>query len=219
MTEPTPGAVDAAAAPAVITVPIYDATHANIGHMPAGQHAGYTTGTPDVQWTAEDWQAHPQAVRIDQTPATGSWDGWADVQDFEKGAVTLLELPARIHAMQQSYKYADRPGQRSPAVYVGARPNATDVVNALVGYGITSGVGLAIAAPGATEAEAVQMIESTHGTPWPIIWVQYQFNGTYDAGVASKAWLDKVSVIPAKPEPKIVSVTLHFNDGSVKEFT
>lgn len=203
---------------AVAIVPIYDATHVHIGDLPPGQHAGYVTGTPDIVWTTGDWLTHPHAVRIDQSPASGPWDSTADVQDYELLAVTLAELPNRVHGMLSSYKAGMRPGQRSPAVYVGARHNATPVVNALIGAGITSGIGLAVAAPGISDAAAISMIESTHGTPWPIIWVQNRMGGTYDAGFASVHWLDTVSSARGPLPRQVVEVTVHFSDGSSEVF-
>lgn len=196
------------------SVAIYDATGANFAHLPAGQAAGYTTGSAGVPWDVAMWAARPGAVRIDQTPAASPWDALADVQDFEAGAVTLAELPARVKAMQAAWHAADRPGQRAPAVYVGARPNATPVVNALLAAGLTSGAGLAIAAPGMPDSEAQALIEAEHGTPWPIIWVQNGFHGGYDSGWADVAWLEAVSRAPRR----LTGVTLTFSAGPAETY-
>lgn len=194
-------------------VPIFDATHANIATMPAGQHAGYVTGTPQIEWTAKDWQRHPYAVRIDQSPTASAWDALADVQDYENGAVQLAELPGRVRAMHAAYHAGARPGQRLGAVYVGARPNSTHVVNALEAAGITGGVPLAIAAPGITPAAAGEIIQETDGTPWPIVWVQFDWRTTYDAGVAARPWLERGSVAPGAPV-KLAEVTVKLSDGT-----
>jgi len=54
-----------------MTTTMIDAMHSYVRSIPPGTKkvAGYVTGTPDVQWTAEDWNAFPDAghVRIDQS--------------------------------------------------------------------------------------------------------------------------------------------------------
>jgi len=76
----------------VTSVLVCDATHANIGQLPKGvQVAGYTTGTADIQWTAQDWAAYPDAARIDQAPAAS--DPTADILDIEAGAATPASAP------------------------------------------------------------------------------------------------------------------------------
>ena len=67
----------------------HDAIHANVAHLPAGQSAGYTTGSADIRWTAQDWAHHPAAVRIDQDAS--ATDLTADVLDVERGAATNSE--------------------------------------------------------------------------------------------------------------------------------
>lgn len=191
------------------SVRIFDAMGANVAHLPAGQAAGYTTGSDGVPWTAAQWAARPDAVRIDQTPAGGVWDALADVQDYETGAVQLGELAPRCKLMMAAYHAATRPGQRSPAVYVGARGNSTPVVNALEAGGIPRGIWLAVAAPGMTDEAAQALIESERGTPWPICWVQNADHGTYDSGWADTLWLGAVSHTPRK----LASVTLAFTSG------
>lgn len=197
------------------SVAMFDATGANFAHLPAGQAAGYTTGSDGVPWDASMWAARPGAVRIDQTPSASSWDALADVQDFEAGAVTLSEIAPRAKSMLAAYHAAVRPGQRSPAVYVGARPNATPVVNALIADGLHSGVGLAIAAPGMSDTDAQALIESERGTPWPVVWVQNGFHGTFDSGWADVAWLAAVSRAPRK----LAQVTLAFTSGPAETYT
>ena len=196
------------------SVAMFDATGANFAHLPPGQAAGYTTGTAGVPWTGAMWAERPGAVRIDQTPSASSWDALADVQDFEAGAVTLAEIAPRVKSMAAAWHAAARPGQRSPAVYVGARPNATPVVNALIAAGIHSGVALAVAAPGMSDAEAQALIETDRGTPWPIVWVQNGFHGEFDSGWADTAWLAAVSQAPRK----LAQVTLTFTSGPAETY-
>lgn len=182
------------------TVLGFDATHANIGAVPhPGAAAGYVTGSPDVCWTAEDWAAHPGAVRIDQSPQAGPWDATADVQDYEGGAVRLDELAPRVKVMTAAYHAGARPGQRMPAVYA-SRNNITAVANALVAGGVTGGVGLAVADWSVTEAEATAAVASASG-PFPIVWYQFANHGAYDEGVFSAPWLDTVSARPVAAPP------------------
>lgn len=197
------------------SVPMFDATGANFAHLPAGQAAGYTTGSDGVPWDTAMWAARPGAVRIDQTPSVTSWDALADVQDFEAGAVTLAEIAPRVKSMQAAYHAAVRPGQRSPTVYVGARSNSTPVVNALIAAGLHSGVGLAIAASGMSDGDAQALIEAERGTPWPIVWVQNGFHDVYDSGFADVAWLNAVS----RPPRKLTQVTLAFTSGPAETYT
>lgn len=180
------------------TVPGFDATSANIAHLPAGQAAGYVTGSADVAWSAADFAAHPGAVRIDQSPADTVPDYAADVQDVEQGAVTLAEIAARAKVMLAAYHAGVRPGQRSPAVYASAG-NITAVTNALIAGGVTSGVGLWVAHFGVTEADAIAAVAEASG-PFPVIAFQYSDEGgggTYDLDVFSVPWLENVSA--AKP--------------------
>jgi hypothetical protein len=71
-----------------------DAIHANVGNIPAStpKVAGYVTGTPDIQWTAQDWELFPQAgtLRIDQSPRLAEYaSNAASVADIELGAGTV----------------------------------------------------------------------------------------------------------------------------------
>ena len=96
----------------------HDAIHANVAHLPAGQAAGYTTGSSDIRWTAQDWAHHPAAVRIDQD-ATAS-DLTADVLDVERGAATNGEAAHWYTMALRSFTAGTRPGQRHPAIYTSA---------------------------------------------------------------------------------------------------
>lgn len=182
----------------VATETIYDTIGANVTRLPADSPvvAGYTTGSGGVPWTAAQRAAHPDMVLIDQSPAAGMWDGLADVQDEESGAVTVAEVPGRARAMLAAYHAGARPGQRQPTIYVGARHNATPVVNAMVAAGIPGGICLAVAMPNTTAADAQAVINETAGTPWPVVWAQYAFGDAYDVGLVSRAWLANVSRKP-----------------------
>jgi hypothetical protein len=173
-------------------VPALDAIHANVGHLPSGiQVGGYVTGTPEIAWTDADWKAHPDAIRIDQSPTSSQWDATADVDDYERGAVTLDELPRRAQARIVAYNKVTRPGQRRPAIYASAS-NITQVVNALNNGGVHSGVGLWIANWNFTVAQAVAEVAAASG-PFPIIGVQYANDTFYDHNVFSFDWLSAVS--------------------------
>lgn len=187
---------------AIATVPGFDCTGANIAHLPAGQAAGYVTGSGGVPWTAEDWAAHPQAVRIDQSPASTVWDATCDAQDFENGAVTLAELAPRAKVMLAAYYAGVRPGQRFPAIYA-SESNIPAVVNALKAAGIASGVGLWVAHFGVSEADATAAVADAAG-PFPVVAFQYSDQGgggTFDLDVFSVPWLEDVSAArpPAPP--------------------
>ena len=168
----------------------YDATHANISHLPQGhQAAGYSTGSPDIKWTDADWHAHPGALRIDQD--AGAVDATADYLDVERGAATIAEAPGWVRRAQKSYRDAVRPGQRSPAVYLSAS-QVTPLVNALIAAGIKSGVGLIPANWDLTKGEAVAEVVEAAG-PFPIVGVQFASGPFYDSDVYSGTWLAAVS--------------------------
>lgn len=170
-------------------VPAHDAIHDNIGSLPPGQGAGYTTGTPDIRWTDPDWAAHPGAVRIDQDFAAS--DPSADVLDVENGAATFSDCPVWAKKAIADFNAGVRHGQRRPAIYFSAS-NVHDVVNALVNGGVTSGVGLWVASWGIGEAAAMQMVASASG-PFPVIGVQYSNGPLFDYDVFDSGWLDDVS--------------------------
>jgi hypothetical protein len=181
------------------TVQVFDATHDNIAHLPAGaQVAGYSTGTgTHIRWTAADWAAHPGAVRIDQDPAAS--DATADVLDVEFGAATPATAPGWAMRAAADYAKAVRPGQRRPAIYC-SRSQVTTVVNALIAGGVHSGVGLWIADWSTPRAQAAAEVTAASG-PFPVIGVQYANAGLYDISVFSEAWLKEVSVTAPAPPP------------------
>ncbi len=183
----------------------YDATHQNIAHLPPGQQAaGYTTGSPDIRWTAADWAAHPGALRIDQDAAAS--DFTADYLDVETNAATDAEVATWYKRALASYHAATRPGQRWPGFYTSAS-NVTPLVNALIAGGVTSGPRLIIANWNLTEpqaaaalAAAIAVLASGTADPFPVTGIQFADPGPYDIDVYSSAWLHAVSAVP-KPPP------------------
>jgi hypothetical protein len=177
----------------IATVTVCDAVRANVGHLPKGPAAGYSTGTGIVPWGAAEWKAHPGAVRICQDP--GATDPTADVLDVEAGAATIGVAARWAEAAAANVNTGKRPGQRHPAVYM-SLSMVTPVVNALIHGGIAEGVSLWVANWNLTEAEAAALVVHAGG-PFPIIGVQYRNAGTYDVSVFSRPWLDAVSGDPA----------------------
>jgi peptidoglycan hydrolase-like protein with peptidoglycan-binding domain len=168
----------------------YDVTAGNYAHVPAGQRAGYVTGSGGVPWTPAMWAANPGAVRIDQSPVNTPLDELADVIDFENGAAVLSDLARWVLAAQANFARGARPGQRKPAVYCSAS-NATAAVNALVAGGVAGGVGLWFAHYGVPQASATASVLAGSG-PFPCIGFQFSDlggGGTYDLDVFSAAWL------------------------------
>lgn len=177
-----------------------DATHANIGQLPPGlQYAGYSTGSPDVRWTPEDWAAHPGALRIDQNAAAS--DGTADYLDVERGAATNGEAAVWYRRALVSYRAATRPGQRWPGIYT-SLSNVTPLVNALIAGGVTSGPKLIIARwdLDATVEDILRI--ATASGPFPIVGYQIMDAGAYDVDLFSAAWLANMSRLPA-PVPSL----------------
>ena len=180
----------------IATVPGYDAAHANIGALPAGQSMGYGTGSPWVCWTEADWKARPGALRVDQDPDAA--DPTADVLDVESGAATPADAPGWYRRALADWESAKRPGQRKPAGYA-SLDSITSLVNALIAGGVTS-AGLIIADYSLTEAEAVALVANASG-PFPVVGVQWRDAGLYDCDVFSVPWLEAVSGKPVPPPP------------------
>lgn len=178
----------------------FDATHANIGQLPPGQqYAGYSTGSLDVRWTAEDWAAHPGALRIDQDAAAS--DGTADYLDVERGAATNLEAAGWYRRALVSYRAATRPGQRWPGIYT-SLSNVTPLVNALIAGGVTSGPKLIIARWDllATLEDVLAIIGG--GGPFPVVGYQITNAPFWDVDLFSVSWLNARSVLPP-PVPSL----------------
>ena len=158
-----------------------DATGANAAALPAGIGitAGYVTGSGGVPWSAEQFSAHPDAIRIDQSPVNTPADETADILDYENGAATLADVAPWALAAKAAWASAARPGQRHPAVYA-SQSSLTAVCNALAAARVT-GVGLWVADWTGSRDAAVAMLEASSG-PYPVIGVQWANKGEYDAG-------------------------------------
>ena len=184
---------------------VYDAIHGDVSGLPSSyMAAGYVTGTPDIVWDDRDWSAHPKAIRIDQSPISGLWDGTADVDDYETGAVTLGELASRAKARVAAFKSGVRPGQREPLVYV-SYSNVTPVVNALIAGGVES-LGLWVARWGIGYNNALSMVANASG-PFPIRGVQYANGALYDVSVFDTGWINNVATTPTpKAQTAITAV-------------
>lgn len=168
-----------------------DATGSNYSHLPKGLlYAGYTTGSMGIAWSPAQFAAHSDAIRICQDP--GATDLTADVLDVESGAATLPDCAPWARAALANFRKAARPGQRSPAIYT-SQSNVTNVVNALIAGGVTSGIGLWVASWGSmTGAQAAAKLASSGG-PFPVIGYQYADAGLYDLDVWLTSWTGNVS--------------------------
>jgi len=161
--------------------------------------AGYITGSGEVPWTDQQFAQHPHAIRIDQSPIDTPFDETADMIDVEPQAGTIADVPGWVHGAWTSYRTARRPGQRTPTVYV-EQSEETPVANTLNASGITSGVNLFLTEP-MPEHAAIQILTNAGG-PFPIVGVQYEFNGDYDVSLVSTGWLNNVSAAAPNPVPK-----------------
>lgn len=177
----------------------YDATHANLPTVPAGQAAGYTTGTGGVRWTKADWASRPGAVRICQD--AGASDTTADVLDVERGAATIAETPGWIKGATSAWRAGERPGQRPPAIYISAS-RVVPLIDVLRSAGITSGPRLWIAHWGVTEQYARQAVLE-HGHSFPTVGIQWIHYATYDVSYFADSWLTQQSSGPGPaPQPQ-----------------
>lgn len=173
----------------------WDATHNDLSGVPAGQGAGYTTGTPDIQWTPADWQAHPGAARICQDAR--ATDATADTLDVEQFAATPAEAPDWTSRAYASYAAGTRPGQRYPAVYcsLSAVPDVSLALRPPYAGPIPK---LWVAHWGITMDDAAALI-GTVIDGLTVVGVQFADRGAYDADVWDAAWLETVSAGPVPP--------------------
>jgi len=83
-----------------MAVDMLDVTHGSLPRVPSKlriKRAGYTTGSPDIKWTSEDWSHNPDAVvHIDQSASTSPTSG--NVKDVERGAATIVEAGIWAHS-------------------------------------------------------------------------------------------------------------------------
>lgn len=167
---------------------VLDATHRNIDAIPAGTLAAlYTTGTPDIKATQQDFANHPNAVHICQDHGS---DTTADIIDMENGAATPQDAVNFINNARHSFWTVERPGQRWPGIYL-SRSRVTEQANALVAAKLTD-VPLWIAQWGDPETLAVAEIAHTSG-PFPVIGLQIRNQNVDDFSVFSTEWLNAVS--------------------------
>jgi hypothetical protein len=151
---------------AVATTVMIDTIHADVGNIPVNtpKVAGYSTGTPDIRWTAADWDRFPRSgkVRINQDGSTDvSEASIANVADFEVGAFTEAQVVEWVKLRKHSHI--------ASAIYVAAS-NRASLTSALREAGLT-GVDLWVADWSLSEAEAAKML--TTSGDYPVVAVQW----------------------------------------------
>jgi hypothetical protein len=167
---------------------VLDATHKNVPKLPAGILAAlYTTGSPDIKATRDDFINHPNAIHICQDQGS---DTTADIIDMENGAATVAHAVDFINNARHSFWTVQRPGQRWPGIYL-SRSRVTEQANALVKAKLTH-VPLWIAQWGEPQTVAVAEIAHTSG-PFPVIGLQIRNQGIDDFSVFSTEWITAVS--------------------------
>lgn len=182
----------------------YDATGANVGHLPRGQHAAYVTGSGSVPWSAAQLAADPGVIQIDQAPVDTPVNELADVLDIERGAATLEDLVTWVRAALANFHDGARPGQRSPAVYCSRKGTfgVSAVVKTLNAAKLT-GIGLWIADWNNNVSQATTEVGSSvpgSGNPYPVIGRQYRNAGSFDVSIFSVPWLTARSVKHDRPQ-------------------
>lgn len=181
---------------------VYDCQGANLSKIdipPGVLMAGYMTGSGSVPWTNAQFNQHPDAIRIDQSPVNTAADETADLLDVERGAATIEDIAPWSRAAWASYRQGRRPGQRTPTVYL-ERSELTPAADALNAAGIASGVNFYLTEP-MPEQAAIEML-TTAGGPFPVVGVQYEFNQLFDVSVVSTGWLNNVSKAQETTTPK-----------------
>lgn len=178
----------------VSTVLAYDAIGAGVAHLPPGQHAGYTTGSGGIAWSAAQFASSPGCVRIDQDYLAS--DHTADVLDVENGAATPAECPAWVKAALANYRSAARPGQRSPAIYCNGS-TLTAVCNSLLAGGVTS-ANIWLANWSLSAVAAADLVARS-APPWLIVGCQFSDAGLWDVSVFSVPWLNATSGDGSQP--------------------
>lgn len=182
----------------------WDATHANLAGAPAGQGAGYTTGSKDIKWTAADFAARPGAVRICQDAAAS--DATADVLDVETFAATPAEVPGWFARAVSARQTGQREGQRAPAVYCSLSV-VPAVAEALATSGELGKPDLWVAHWGITMDQAGALV-GTVINGLVVVGVQFANRGAYDSDVFSAAWLDSTPSPAPAPAPAPVPTTV-----------
>jgi hypothetical protein len=183
-------------------ITVIDAMGANIDHItipPGVKTAAYVTGSGPVPWSPAQLAAHPDAIRIDQSPVNTPADETADIIDMEQDAATLNDLRDWCPGALHNFETAARPGQRSPLVYM-SQANVTPVANVLTANGLTHGIGLWLACE-MTAQQAAHLVLTASG-PFPIRGVQYAFLPDHDISVFDAEWWANVSGKPKAPAPR-----------------
>jgi hypothetical protein len=89
-----------------MTIPMIDATHANLARIPAAVAAvlpkvcGYDSGTPDIEWTGPDWSRFPRAghMVLEQGYTwTAAQILACDGFDVERGTLTAVQAAEGTH--------------------------------------------------------------------------------------------------------------------------
>lgn len=143
-----------------------DTIRVNAGNIPRTTKVvlGYSTGFGDVPWTQTEWNMFPDAIKLKITQLnSNNNDPDADIIDIEPEAATIDQ--AVIWCKQ-------RIAAHKPATCYCSGSDVTPLVNALNAAGITSGVFLAVAHPGWSQAQAQSVLDMSGG-PFPIVYIQY----------------------------------------------
>lgn len=167
---------------------MYDAIHANIGTIPGTPAivAGYDTGTSIVKWTTGDWNLFLLAteVHIDQSGGAAGLGGpveSANVMDVEPFCYTVDMIPG----------WTSHCTAPVPTVYCDRNdlPAVQEIWNGAVW----------LAAPGISDAEALQIMEDD-----PRVVAVQNFQGdTFDSSVIGDPfWPAKKPIDPPKPPVK-----------------
>lgn len=183
---------------------VLDATHQNVGVIPAGTLAAlYTTGSPDIKATQQDFANHPNAIHIVQDHGS---DVTADIIDMENGAATVLDVINWLPKARGAFNNATRIGQRWPGVYL-SRSRVTEQANAFVNARLTN-VPLWIAQWGDPETMAIAELVNANG-PWPVVGLQIRNQGADDFSVFSSDWLNHRSSKNVPVHPLIQNGKVH----------
>lgn len=184
---------------------VLDATHANIDAIPMGTMAAlYTTGSPDIKATPQDFINHPNAIHICQD--NGS-DDTADFLDMENGAATPQDVANWLPKARASFAATKRPGQRWPGVYL-SRSRVTEQANVFVTRNLTD-VPLWIAQWGDPETLAIAELVNASG-PWPVVGLQIRNQGVDDFSVFSTEYINRVAKVIIR-RPLIQNGIVHSN--------
>jgi hypothetical protein len=172
-------------------IPVLDATHKNVGTIPANMQAAlYTTGSSDIKATAADFKAHPNAIHICQDHGS---DVTADMLDMETGAATPHDAILWLPKARAAFNTNARPGQRWPGIYA-QQSRITEMANALV-TAHDNNVPLWIAHWGVSQVNATNEIVTTSG-PFPVVGMQIANQVTHDFSLFSTTWLNRTSLMP-----------------------